>query len=49
MPFNNQVPTSLCTLRPPLGVQGFGESLSSRAQGAKARFHCLGGGAQLGL
>ena len=49
MPFNNQVPTSLCTLRPPLGVQGFGESLSSRAQGAKARFHCLGGGDQLGL
>ena len=40
--FSKQAPTSLCTLRPPLGVRGFGESLSSRAQGSKARFHCLG-------
>jgi hypothetical protein len=42
--FSKQAPTSLCTLRPPLGVRGFGESLSSRAQGSKARFHYLGVG-----
>ena len=44
--FSKQAPTSLCTLRPPLGVRGFGESLSSRAQGSKARFHGLGVGGQ---